>query len=216
MDDHLRDLWALVEHLGWSRFGVVGWSLGGILALELALAEPQRILGLTLIASAARPQGSHPPVPWWMEVNTALASLLNLIWVGDPWIIDTFGKHSLYRYLVAQHTPATYQALARYAVPAYFRTSKMAHTALGQALRQGYDRLEPVTQLTMPTLVMAAEHDVHITPASSRQTAEQMPAATWKLYPNTAHLFPWEIPEQVGNDLRQWWASQVIPIRGDG
>ncbi|MEN9251493.1 MAG: alpha/beta hydrolase [Thermostichales cyanobacterium BF4_bins_65] len=200
---HLWDLQALVETRGWQRFGILGWSLGGILGLELALQQPQRVLGLTLIASSACPQGSHPPVPWWLEANTALVSLLNLLLPGHPWVM-ALGKWSLYRYLIGRHTPPTYRFLARHAVPAYLQTSPYAHQALRQALRQPYNRLPALASLGIPSLVLAGARDVHITPESSRCTAQAL-GAKFRCYEGVAHLFPWEIPEQVQADVRQWW-----------
>jgi len=207
LETHLEDLEQFIRQRGWQTFGILGWSLGGILALELALRNSQTVMGLTLIASSACPQGSHPPVPWWMEVNTALASLLNLLVPGHPGVI-LLGQNSLYRYLVQCHTSATYRTLSRYAVPAYLRTSRQAHRALSQSLKHPYNRLKDLEMLAgIPALILAGSQDVHITPHSSQRTASVLPRATWKQYEGVAHLFPWEIPEQVNADLSGWWQN---------
>jgi pimeloyl-ACP methyl ester carboxylesterase len=51
---------------------------------------------------------------------------------------------------------------------------------------------------------MAGEADRHITADSSRETAEHFNNSEFICYPNTAHLFPWEIPAQVLGDIDQW------------
>jgi proline iminopeptidase len=208
MTDHLQDLETLLHQLQVDRFLVLGWSLGGILALELALRYPERVQGLVLLATAARPVGSHPPITVWDEIATGIASLINWVVPGWQWNIDTFGQRSLYRYLLQQHTPTAYQYLASAALPAYLHTSPYASQALRAALRQRYNRLADLKQIQAPALVMAGEQDRHITCSASEETARAMPAATWIAYPQTAHLFPWEIPQQVQQDLRHWVEQQ--------
>jgi len=203
MTDHLLDLEELLTQQAEPCL-VLGWSLGGILALELALRVPDRVRGLILIATAARPRGSHPAVTVADQIYTAIASVLNLLKPGWAWNINTFGQRSLYRYLLQQHTPQAYRYLAQVGTPAYLRTSRLATQALNTALRQGYDRQPDLAQIHCPCLVMAASHDRHITAASSQATAQALPHATWQLYDHTAHLFPWEIPDRVLADLDRW------------
>ncbi|MBW4552464.1 MAG: alpha/beta hydrolase [Aphanocapsa sp. GSE-SYN-MK-11-07L] len=201
---HLDDLENLLDQYQIDRCLVIGWSLGGILGLELALRLPARINGLVLIATAARPSGDHPPISWQDNLYTGIASLLNWVRPGWQWNIDAFGRRSLYRYLVQRHTPQTYRYLATYALPAYLQTSKAAERALFTAIRQGYNRLPNLAQIQCPCLVMAGEQDRHINATASRATAEHLAKSTWICYPNTAHLFPWEIPQQVLIDIDQW------------
>lgn len=204
MNAHLNDLEALLERFQVKKCLVIGWSLGGILALELALRMPEQISGLILIASAARPRGNHPPVHWDDYVYTGIASILNSIKPGWKWNIEQFGKRSLYRYLINQHTPQAYHYLAAEGTPAYLQTSRLAQAALNQALRSGYDRLADLSQISCPSLVLAAQGDRHITPESSQETALQLSNCQWQCYPQVAHLFPWEIPDLVLNDLDHW------------
>ena len=212
MNAHLLDLEALLDQYSLRRTIVLGWSLGGILALELALRRPQAVAGLILVATAAHPKGRHPPITWQDNAFTAIASLTNVLWSAQPWLIEGLGKRSLYRYLVQQHTPHVYQRLAREGISAYFNTSKQANDALGRSLSKGYNITASLNTITCPTLMLAAQSDVHITPESSHETAQQLPNCLMHLYDNAAHLFPWEIPDQVLSDIDHWLTNTTLQV----
>ncbi len=212
MYDHLTDLEALLDRFEIEKCLLLGWSLGGILAMELALRLPQRVTGLILVATAARPRGNHPPISLQDNVYTGVAALLNVVQPSWQWNIETFGKRSLFRYLIQQHTPTAYGYIAREAVQAYWQTSTTATNALSTALRSGYNRLTELHQIQCPSLVLAGDQDRHITAESSLETARHLKNSQWQCYPNTAHLFPWEIPQQVLGDIDRWLAAhpQVV------
>ncbi len=213
MEDHIADLIDLLKQLEIPHCLVLGWSLGGILALELALRLPDQIKGLILVASAAHPVSGHPPITWQDNVFTVLVSLINQIKPGWPWNIRQFGQRSLYRHLIQTHHPKTYQYLAQYAWPAFFKTSNAANEALNQALKAGYDQTANLNQIQIPTLVLAGAGDRHILASASQQTADKILNSQFICYPNTAHLFPWEIPEQVNQDIATWLSQYSDEFR---
>jgi proline iminopeptidase len=209
MADHLTDLEALLDRYRLTRTVVLGWSLGGILALELALRRPDTITGLILVTTSAHPKGRHPPVTWQDNALTAIAALSNALFPAQPWLIQQWGRRSLFRYLVQQHTTQVYQRLAREGMAAFFGTSKHANEALGRSLRQGYNRTTDLQAISCPALMLAARTDVHITPESSEDTALALPNCKLQIYENVAHLFPWEIPHRVLADIDQWLAANI-------
>ncbi|NJK40175.1 MAG: alpha/beta hydrolase [Acaryochloridaceae cyanobacterium SU_2_1] len=204
MADHLEDLVESLDQEKISRCLILGWSLGGILALEMALRHPQRVSGLILIATAAFPRSDHPPISWQDNLYTGLAGLINWVVPGWRWNIRTWGQRSLFRYLLGQQTPAAYHYLAKAAVPAYLKTSRYAQQALNQAIQMGYNQENELAKITVPCLVLAGALDRHIIPAASKATAQGLSQSRWICYENTAHLFPWEIPDRVQGDIENW------------
>jgi 3-oxoadipate enol-lactonase len=59
MADFAGDALALVDHLGWDRFSVVGISFGGMVAQELALAAGARVERLVLAITSSGGEGSR-------------------------------------------------------------------------------------------------------------------------------------------------------------
>jgi pimeloyl-ACP methyl ester carboxylesterase len=56
------DIAALIEHLDLAQADVMGYSLGGLVALRTAIQHPQRVRRLVLVSVAFRRDGSHPEV----------------------------------------------------------------------------------------------------------------------------------------------------------
>ncbi|VEP18872.1 putative hydrolase or acyltransferase of alpha/beta superfamily [Hyella patelloides LEGE 07179] len=212
MRDHLDDLQRLLDRYQIEQCLVLGWSLGGILGLELTLQNPDRFSGLIMVASAAYPWSNHPKTSAIELINTGISGIINYFKPGWQWNIDTLGKRSLFKYLVYQQTSQAYQYLGKQAVPAFFKTSLAANKALSEELSNGYNRLSDLEQIDIPCLVLAGECDRHITAQSSAKTAKHLKNCQYICYRDTAHLFPWEIPQIVTKDI-QHWLNNVDSIR---
>ena len=64
MEDHLKDIQELLDKHNIDRCLLLGWSLGGIIATELALLMPDRFSGMILVATAAKPLGIRTSNTW--------------------------------------------------------------------------------------------------------------------------------------------------------
>ena len=61
MADYAHDAFAVADYLGWGRFSVIGISFGGMVGLEMAAADPQRIDRMVLWGTS--PGGSAHSYP---------------------------------------------------------------------------------------------------------------------------------------------------------
>lgn len=204
MESHLLDLKALLDRLKIERCLVLGWSLGGILAMELALQLPERIAGLILVATSAHPVGNVPRPTAAELLNTLAVAGLHWMRPSSQWSINTFGRQSLLRHLVSQHNEETYRFLMSTGFEAVLGTSRYAHQALSKALSNRYDRRADLEAIEQPCLVLSGANDRHILKGSTDETAQRLKNSRYICYPDVAHLFPWEIPQIVSQDIRQW------------
>ena len=226
MNDRANDLASELDN---TEYLILGWSLGGILAIELALkaldwqgastqnsgqnsaqnsAIQPRIAGLILIATAAKPRSNLPKIAWWEYVNLAISLGLQLVIPKQRGIVEWFGNRSLIKYLIQQHTPTAYKQIATTGAKAYLQTSRYAQMALTQALKQRYDRTPDLAKIQIPCLAIAAAQDRHITAASTAETAKLLPNCEFICYPDTAHLLPWEIGDRLLADIDAWCAAK--------
>jgi pimeloyl-ACP methyl ester carboxylesterase len=68
------DIAALLDHLGLEQADVMGYSLGGKVALRLGIQHPARVRRLVLVSVAFRRDGSHPEVLEAMDQMSAAAA----------------------------------------------------------------------------------------------------------------------------------------------
>jgi pimeloyl-ACP methyl ester carboxylesterase len=72
------DCAALINHLGLTSVDVFGYSMGGMIALELTVRHPGLVRKLVVAGSGYNPDGNYP------EVNAAIAQLTPDVFAGSP------------------------------------------------------------------------------------------------------------------------------------
>jgi len=107
-----QDVNQLLVHLGWDRVHLVGNSLGGMIAQELSLLVPEKLMSLTLIATHAGGWKSYVP-PWQMFASLLrhpfgkgtrdqLRSLLGLVFSEK--FLDLPGKRENFSIINGEYT----------------------------------------------------------------------------------------------------------------
>lgn len=82
-----------------------------------------------------------------------------------------------------------------------------------EGMKDRPDRSVLLSQVAVPTLVMAGEHDALTPPAQARAMAEMIPGARMTVIPGAGHLSPLEQPDAVNTALIEllegrkvvWW-----------
>ncbi|HEV8643545.1 MAG TPA: alpha/beta fold hydrolase [Methylomirabilota bacterium] len=179
------DTVGLMEALGVERAHVVGVSMGGMIAQELALNHPRRVRSLHLGCTLARPDAYLKALTAaWREVRTHLGREAALRTIG-LWLF----------------APATYNERPELVEMILQNALANPHPqSLTGFLRQGeavaaHDTLDRLPAIRCPTLVSVGEEDILVPPRFSRELAARIPGATRRTLPGAAHGYFWERPE---------------------
>jgi len=186
------DCLAVLDDAGVDRAHVVGISMGGLMAQEIALTSPERVRSLTLLAS-------HPGISTGVfpqEVLTFLASRAGMT--------PLEAREASIPFNYAPSTPREWIE-QDWAVRVEGTASPEGYAAQGgTALWSGYDRLPTVT---VPTQVVCGEQDRLCVPANSEKLAAAIPGSTLVLVPGANHVLTTDQSEVVNDLLLDWFAE---------
>ena len=177
------DAAALLAHLGVARAHVVGSSMGGMIAQELALAYPTLVDRLVLYGTFARPRRAI--MDPWLTFVAQLAERLDpaavtLGWL--PWL----------------YTPAFLADPERVEAALAWQDPYPAppHSIISQtAAVRTHDAMDRLSRIAAPTLVLVGAEDV-VTPVYyARELAARIPGARLQVLERGGHSALWEDPE---------------------
>jgi 2-succinyl-5-enolpyruvyl-6-hydroxy-3-cyclohexene-1-carboxylate synthase len=175
----------LLAGIGADRFALVGYSMGGRLALSLALGHPSRVAALALV-------GATPGIADAGEREARAAADLGLATT-----IEQEGIEAFTRRWEANPLFATQSAMPD-ALRDGLRRQRLGQDAasLAAALRAFGTGFQPplhdeLAGLCVPTLVMAGEKDDKFA-AIARDMAGRIPDAILRIVPGAGHAVPLE------------------------
>jgi pimeloyl-ACP methyl ester carboxylesterase len=183
------DLLAVLEAAGEEQAHIVGISMGGLMAQELALSHPERCSSLTLIST--HPGTAHGV--WPQEVVDFLQTRL-----GMP--AEERAEFSI----PFNYAPATPRALMDedLAIREAGTAGPEGYAAQGgTALWSGWERLP---SMTVRTLVLHGAQDRLVVPENGERIASAIPDAKLVLVEGANHLVTTDQADQL-NDLLLGW-----------
>ena len=193
---------AVMQGLGLEQVILVGNSSGGTLALEAALAYPQQVSGLILVAPWVHAQRPTIPaavaqLPQLQRISLAIARKL-----GDPTLLE-------YSY----QDPSRVTAARRDQAIIHTRVANwdLAWGALlDRSLSSAVDISDRLAQVQVPVLLITSDQDKLVKPEDTRRVAAALPHATLKVLPGCGHVPQEECPQAFMAAVTEWLQSPAV------
>jgi 3-oxoadipate enol-lactonase len=188
--DLAADAAALMTTLELDSAHVLGISMGGMIAQELALAHPELIRTLTLGCTyCGGPGNTLPPQP---EVARAVMSGDRELALRATWEINVSPS-----FAADAEAYAVFRAIGdKYSVAVPVMMEQLS------AITR-HDTSTRLAQLHMPTLVIHGTVDRIIPVEHGRMVAELIPDARLEILPEIGHLYFWELPQRSAELMRE-------------
>lgn len=197
-----KDTVDLMQQLGWNRAHVVGHSMGGLIAQELAMSFPEKVKSLSLICTFAEGPEAARLTPWvlWMSLRTRIGSkrmrrkaFLEMIF--SPAFLHGRDLNEL----AAEVAPLMGRDLS--IQPPILMKQVMAMSK--------HRRANDLNKLaSIPTFVLSAEKDPIAKPEYGRRLATAISGAIYHEVPDASHAVTIERAAEI-NDLLRDFISRV-------
>lgn len=200
VEEMAGDALALMDARGWDAAHVAGHSLGGLVALEVALRAPERVRSLALLCTFAR--------------GREAARSLRMMWIG---MRSQVGTRRMRRraFLEIVMPPeilagADRDALAAELAPLFGHDLGDSEPVTRRQLSamRAYDAAPRLGELAaIPTLVVSAEHDLIAPPALGRALAAGIPGARFIEIAHASHGVPIHDAPRINQLLADHFAA---------
>lgn len=183
LDDHLNDLTGLLDHLGIAKIGLIGVSVGGLIAQGFALAHPDRLDALVLCDTAPK-------------LGDAAA------WNDRIAAVREFGMEALSQSIMERWFSAALfkndpDALAGWR-NLFVHSDPEGYCGTCATLRDT-DLTDRVGDIKGPVLVVCGSEDLSTPPDLVRAGAARIPGARFELIAGAGHIPSIEQPEKLAS-----------------
>ena len=186
----------LLARLGVAKAIVAGNSLGGEIAWQLALSDPERVAGLVLVDAAG-----HAFVPESMPLGFRIARM-PVLREGMRWVLPRRAIEDSVVSVYGDPSRITAELVDRY----YELTLREGNRV---ALMQRMDQLAPgpverLPEIKVPTLILWGGKDRLIPPAWGEAFHKAIPNSRLVVFPKLGHVPQEEDPAATLAALRDW------------
>ena len=185
----------------WERIALVGYSMGGRVALHVALAHPRRVTALALIGVRA---GIDDPVERAERIAADEALADRIESEGIEWFVDYWAGQPLFA--TQRHRLSAEQQAELRAQRLACDPRGLAHSLRGM----GAGAVEPVgcrlSELSMPCALIVGADDAKFA-AIARHMAAAIPQANVCLIPDAGHAAHLEAPDTTAAAVIQCVSS---------
>lgn len=188
---------AAVARMPPGPFAVAGFSLGGYVALEIMRRAGQRVAGLALLNTSARPETPEGRPGRQKMMALAQSDFARLTAMLIQFMLPPERQGD------AELTASIRAMMERVGPEAFVRQS--------QAVMDRNDSRDLLSGIACPTLVIGSELDKVAPPALSQEMAAAIAGAELHLLPGTGHMAPVEQPAEVARLLAGWLARIPRP-----
>ena len=187
---HVDDLAHLLDELGLDRADLIGLSLGGGVAVDFALAHPDRVRGLVLV------DPTLGGVPWSAELLDEFRALNH---TAREQGVDAARARWLRHPFFAAALEHPGAAALLNEIEARYSGWHWLHRDPARALRP--PAVERLAELQAPTLVIVGERDVPDIRRMAELLAKGIPGASQIVMPGAGHLPNVEVPKEFNRVL---------------
>ena len=184
---------ALLDHLGVSSCHVVGRSMGGAVAQEMARMQPDRLKSMVFAASLAKldPLGQR-----------LIENMRDLILWGRSW--SDWARMSLPMFVSPKFFNEKPEAMARVEkLLSDESRDKQSYVNLANAVL-AFDSTPWLGQIKVPTFIMAGRVDPICSMTCTQWMIDRMPHAKVQIFEETSHFFLMEEPEASMSSIGSW------------
>src|SRR3984893_9575675 len=176
--DMADDVVGLMDELGVRTAHICGSSMGGMIAQELALRHPERVLTLQLHCTTAGVDGYG---------RLVLDNFLRVKARGDTKEFVHFSLTWLLTRKTFAENPGFIEAWVQARLEFPFKTSLVGLSRQGEAIR-GHDTRTRLSSLRVPTLITTGTEDILVPPSASDELHRLIPGSEIRRIPDAAHM----------------------------